>query len=143
MVFNVISGTGRRIPRKKILDLMKFIDEEEEPPDSNINIIFVHDKDIRDLNRRFRNLNRPTDVLSFNIDDKPGDNNVFGEIYISTDTAGRFARTEKVGFNAVLLRLCCHGFLHLLGYNHEKKDDQRIMQSKEDYYLKKAGLCLF
>lgn len=143
MVFSIISGTDRRIPRKRILELMTLIDEEEEPPDSIINIIFVHDKDIRNLNRRFRNLNRPTDVLSFNIDDKPGDNNIFGEIYISTDTAERFARTENVGFTAVLLRLCCHGFLHLLGYNHEELNDRQIMQSKEDYYLKKAGLCLF
>jgi len=140
MIFNIISGTGRRIPRKRILELMTHIDEEEEPPGSHVNIIFIHDKDIRKLNRRFRNLNRATDVLSFNIDDEPGDNNIYGEIYISTDTAARFAEIDKVSFNAMLLKLCCHGFLHLLGYDHEKKGDREIMQSKENYYLKKAGL---
>jgi len=132
---NIFSDSDRRIPRKKIRELISLIEEEEEPPDSTINIIFVRDRKIALLNRNYRGKSGVTDVLSFNIDNEPGESNIFGEIYISTDTAARNAAIFKIGFHKEILHLCCHGLLHLLGYDHEKDDDAEIMEARERQYL--------
>ena len=137
MHLSIISQTDRRIPRKKISELIALIDEEEDPPDSTLNIIFVGNSWIRRLNRKFRGIAGTTDVLSFNIDEEPGEDCIVGEIYISTDTAARNARAEKVTFTEEILRLCCHGLLHLLGYDHVKKKDREVMEAREEYYLGK------
>jgi len=135
MQFNIISESERRIPRKKIMTLLNLIDEEEEPPESTVNVIFTDDKKIRQLNKSYRGKSRPTDVLSFNVDDEEGEGAVFGEIYISTETASENA--EKFGrtFADEILLLCCHGFLHLLGYDHETDKDFEKMHGREKQYL--------
>ena len=135
MFVNIISDTNRRIPRKRILELMALMEEEEDPPDSNVNIVFVNDKQIASLNKKFRKISKPTDVLSFNLEDKPSRDSIFGEIYISTDTAVRNAEKFGITFRNEMLRLCCHGFLHLLGYDHEKPKERVIMQEREHYFL--------
>jgi probable rRNA maturation factor len=137
MHLNIISECHRRIPRKNIIRLFDFIEEDEEPPDSTINVIFIRDRQMRGLNRDYRNIDRPTDVLSFNIDDEPGEQSVLGEIYISVDTAAVNAESEHLTFSDELLKLCCHGFLHLLGYDHEINDDALLMEAREKYYLEK------
>ncbi len=114
---------------------MALIDDEEEPPDSTVNIIFVRDKQIIPLNKMYRGTARATDVISFNLDDHPSPNSIFGEIYISTDTAARNAAEYGVSFTGEVLRLCCHGFLHLLGYDHKKPRDRARMEAKERRYL--------
>jgi probable rRNA maturation factor len=135
MFVNIISDTNRRIPRKRILELIALIEEEEDPPDSIVNIVFVTDTHIASLNKKFRKISKPTDVLSFNLDDKQGKDSIFGEIYISTDTGARIAEKLGITFRDEMLRLCCHGFLHLLGYDHEKPKDRVIMQERERYFL--------
>ena len=137
MRFNIISESERRIPRKKIMTLLNLIDEEEEPPQSTVNLVFIKDKRIHQLNKAYRGKDCPTDVLSFNIDDDEDEGAVFGEIYISTDTAsknaGKFGRT----FTDEILLLCCHGFLHLLGYDHEADSDYKKMHAREEHFLGK------
>ncbi|MFH2036423.1 MAG: rRNA maturation RNase YbeY [Candidatus Zixiibacteriota bacterium] len=141
MNYNIISESDRRIPRKRIEKMMQLIEEEEEPPESSINIIFVRDNRIKKLNKEFRKVNRPTDVLSFNIDSEPGVENVFGEIYISTDTAFRYAREDGINFQSMLIKLCCHGYLHLLGFDHERDEDARLMKSKELLFWDRYYKC--
>jgi probable rRNA maturation factor len=135
MFVNIITDTNRRIPRKYIKELMALMEEEEDPPDSNLNIIFVTDTHIKSLNKKFRNKPKPTDVLSFNLDDTPGEDLIFGEIYISTDTSAKNAEKMGITFRDEIMRLCCHGLLHLLGYDHEKPAERKIMQAKENRYL--------
>ena len=135
MHYNVISDSGKRVPRKKILNLMAKIEEEEEPPSSTVNIVFVDDNRIVRLNKEYRGKTGPTDVLSFNLDDDEGVDSIFGEIYISTDTASKNADSSNLTFSDEILRLCCHGFLHLLGYDHEKENERIIMEQRENHYL--------
>jgi len=140
MRFNIISDSNRRIPRKKIIELLKLIEEDEEPPASGVNIVFTRDSQIKKLNKQYRGQDKATDVLSFNIDDEAGEDAVLGEIYISTDTAAvnaeRFGRT----FSQEILILTCHGFLHLLGYDHIRDKDFAKMQAREKKYLGMIGL---
>jgi rRNA maturation RNase YbeY len=58
-----------------------------------------------------------------------------GEIYISLEQARRQAREYKVTLKEELLRLATHGTLHLLGYDHKKKNQAKIMKAKEEKYL--------
>ena len=135
MQFNIISDSRKKTPRKKILQLMSVIEIKEAAPDSSVNINFINDYRIARLNEEFRKKSGPTDVLSFNLDDDDGPNSVLGEIYISTDTAEKNAIRYNLTYTDEILRLCCHGFLHLLGYDHENKKDKSIMEEKENYYL--------
>ncbi len=135
MHLNIISYSGRRIPRKKIKKLIAFIEEEEDPPDSTLNIVFVNDRYIADLNKRFRKKSGPTDVLSFDIDRDAEEKAVFGEIYISTDTATRNAVRFGHSHTHELIHLCCHGLLHLLGYDHENEGESEIMTAREKYFM--------
>ena len=135
MRINIISETRRRIPRKKIKNLMVLIEEEEDPPDSILNIILARDHLLKKLNRQYRGMSRATDVLSFAIDTEFGEGSVLGEVYISTDRAEASARAIGISFTSEVLRLCCHGVLHLLGYDHTLATDREAMQAREEYYL--------
>ena len=141
MNYNIISESNRRIPRKKISILLDLITEDEDPGASAVNIIFIQNDKIKKLNKLFRGMDRPTDVLSFNIDDIKEEDSVLGEIYISTDMAEDNAQKYNRKITDEILLLCCHGFLHLLGYNHDRDADYEKMHKREKYYLEKMNKC--
>ena len=85
--------------------------------ESTATIAFVSDKAIRELNRQFRNVDRPTDVLSFPAEDTDKLN--LGDIAISVDTAARQAKENGLTFDEEVAQLILHGLLHLSGYDHE------------------------
>jgi len=122
------------IPLKNIKRLFAELYEPEKP--GIINIVFTDDKHMKQLNRHFRKLDKTTDVLSFNLEADPaGDREVFGEIYISVRVAQRQAKEYGASLKDEYLRLICHGFLHLLGYDHMKKKDAAVMEKAEKHYL--------
>ena len=126
-----------RLPRKKIEVLFKKLSARESKAGykGQVNIIFSPDSRLKSLNKRFRKINKSTDVLSFNIDTPDRHDAVFGEIYISVPTAVKQAVSYEASLNEELLRLCCHGLLHLFGYDHVKKQDEIKMKKKEEYYI--------
>jgi len=140
MKLYIFKEVSVRVPRQKIFNLFDKIMSKETETDagSRVNLVFTTKKRIQQLNKSHRQIDKATDVLSFNLDDSGGDDSVFGEIYISTAIARvqapRFANT----FSNALLRLCCHGLLHLLGYDHLKKNDTVKMQNREHYFLSKV-----
>ena len=93
-------------------------------------IALVSDSRIRALNRRFRGMNRATDVLSF----EPSD------IVISGQTARRQAREAGHSYAVELKILALHGLLHLLGYDHESPSDRGRMARLERQLRAKGGL---
>ena len=98
--------------------------------DAEVHVVITGDGQIHDLNRRFRNVDRPTDVLSFPDGDVlPTGQRFLGEIVISLDTARRQARDLAHGEDRELMELVLHGVLHLLGYDHER--DQGDMDEIE------------
>ncbi len=107
--------------------------EGVNPNEVEISIVFVDDMYIRGLNREYRALDSPTDVLSFPMDDPgiPGNDPVpIGDVIISLETVERDA-SDSGGFLAYLTLLVVHGLLHLLGYDHETDDDAKIMEGRE------------
>jgi len=96
-------------------------------------ITLTGDGQIRGLNRKYRKIDRATDVLSFEM----MENGVLGDIIISSDTAARNASRFGVSLAEELKRLVIHGTLHLLGYDHGAKPGRDKMRRKEDLYGKK------
>jgi probable rRNA maturation factor len=93
-------------------------------------LILCSDYIIRKLNRRYRKIDRATDVLSFPF----GDPDLLGETYISLQRAKIQAKRYGLTYNEELKRLLIHGLLHLIGYDHHKKADKEAMEAKERYY---------
>jgi len=85
-----------------------------------VSILLTDDEEIRDLNRRYRNRDKPTDVLSFPMRDLVGDRLILGDVVISVETAARKASEEGRSLEGTVVHLLIHGILHLLGYDHEK-----------------------
>ena len=96
-----------------------------EKAKGKINLRLMKDKEIRELNRKFRKKDKPTDVLAFPM----GEEGVLGDIAISTETAKRNARLFGVSYEREMKRLVVHGALHLLGYDHGRK-----MRRAEEIY---------
>ena len=82
---------------------------------SSATIAFVSDKKIHKLNRQFRNVDKPTDVLSFPADEEMN----LGDIAISVETAAMQAKENGLTFDGEIAQLILHGLLHLSGYDHE------------------------
>lgn len=128
----------RKIKRiiKKVLQLLK-VDEKTE-----ISVLFTDDKFIRSLNNKYRGIDKPTDVLSFSLQEgaikstEVENDKLLGDIIISVETAQRQADTLNHSIERELTVLLIHGLLHLSGYDHEKDKDYKIMREKEREILK-------
>lgn len=132
--------TSFRAPVSRLKHLFELIAREEAESGSQgcVNIIFTTDAALRKLNKEFRKLDRATDVLSFNVGSGREPESVFGEIYISTATARRQAIADDGTFTEELIRLACHGLLHLFGYDHQTKRDETKMKKLEERFLNKV-----
>jgi len=98
---------------------------------------------MRALNKRYRNLDRVTDVLSFPADAYPhqdqSSSRVLGDIVIATGVAKRQARAVGVSVDMEIRRLALHGLLHLMGYDHETDTGQ--MSRLERRLLRIGGMA--
>jgi probable rRNA maturation factor len=137
MQLHIHNTTKSRLPGKMIRHLFELVVKGEAKGswEATINIVVIGDRAMQSLNKKHRKLDKPTDVLSFNIDRPIDKTFVFGEIYISCDTARRQAKAYDGNLIDEYTRLACHGLLHLFGYDHKKPADAKIMQSKEARYL--------
>lgn len=125
-----------RLPRRKLRTLFEvFMAEEARGEPGRIHLIMTTDADITALNRRFRKIDRPTDVLSFNLDEPGKKDAVVGEIYIAVPTAQRQAAEYGATLGEELIRLTCHGLLHLFGYDHANPKDEARMKAREEHFL--------
>lgn len=103
------------------------------------NITIVDDKRIHEINKTYRDVDRPTDVISFafedNLDIAYSDFRFLGEIYISIDTCKRQAVEYGHDFKREICFLTVHGLLHLLGYDHIEEEDRKVMRALEESVL--------
>ncbi len=89
-------------------------------PGAELSVALVGDAEMRDLNRDYRHKDRPTDVLAFPMDPSGRRGSLLGDVVISVDTAVRQAAEIGVDPAVEVRSLLVHGFLHLLGYDHEQ-----------------------
>jgi len=96
-----------------------------------IELIFVTDRQIRVINKKYRNLDRTTDVISLSyIDNSPfplESDDLAGEIFISLDTSKRQAENRNISLSSEIQFLFVHGMLHVLGYDHLTPKEREVM----------------
>ena len=110
--------------------------------DSELSVLLVSDRLMRQLNRDWRGRDRPTDVLSFSQHEGAGaaPRELLGDVVIAVPTAKRQAEERGETLLAASERLLIHGVLHLLGYDHERPDDAAVMRPREEAILAALGL---
>ena len=114
------------------------IAREGKPETTEVSISFVTDEEIHGLNREWRGVDRPTDVLSFECDGCDDEMPVLeedafelGDIVIAPDIAEAQAPVYGLPFNHEMSLLIAHGLLHLCGYDHMDDDEAKVMESRE------------
>ena len=104
--------------------------------------MFTDDKFIRTLNNKYRGINKPTDVLSFSLQEgaikspEVESDKLLGDIIVSAETAQRQSDNLNHSIEKELTVLLIHGLLHLSGYGHEEDKDYKVMREKESEILK-------
>ena len=107
------------------------------PEDSGeVSLVFTDDAGIRRLNATWRGKDKPTNVLSFPQVAGP----LLGDIVLAAETVGREAALAGKPFEDHIAHLVVHGFLHLLGYDHEADADAEKMEELERVALKRLGI---
>ncbi|WP_457640350.1 rRNA maturation RNase YbeY [Persephonella sp.] len=131
----------RKITKKFIKEVTDIILRELNLDDVEVSITLTDNNTIKELNREWRGKDKPTDVLSFPIDEKPPGYRykLLGDVVISLPYAKRQA--EEIGFSyqEEVTRLLVHGILHLIGYDHETSEkDAKVMFKLQDRIFEKV-----
>jgi len=126
---------------EKLNKALSYIFKEEGITDSSINLKILTDEDIKELNKKFRNKNTTTNVLSFSNEDvsKSITGNL-GDIAISYDFVKRESKEHKKNFDDHMIHMLVHGVYHILGFDHENDEMADIMEIKEVKLLKKLDI---
>lgn len=146
MSVEIRNKTGNKwINAKKLKDITKktigYLLNEENYKDWVVSIYFVENKEIQTLNKKFRQSERPTDVLAFSMVEgqdviSPKSPSVLGDIVISLEMTSIQAKENDNSFENELILLLVHGFLHLLSYDDEDKINKKKMVARTNYHLK-------
>lgn len=110
---------------------------------AEVSLVFTDDAHMRDLNRRHRGKDSSTNVLSFPQPraEKGGFGPVLGDVVLAAETVYREAVDSGLAPEAHLTHLIVHGFLHLLGYDHETDGDADVMEGHETAILAGLGIA--
>ncbi|MGM9849763.1 MAG: rRNA maturation RNase YbeY [Bacilli bacterium] len=126
--------------------LLEYARKKEKLEDTELefSVIIVDNKRIHEINKEYRGIDRPTDVISFALEDneeiKFDNYRVLGDIYISIDKVREQAKEYGHSEKRELAFLTVHGFLHLLGYDHMKPEEEKIMFAKQEEILDGFGI---
>lgn len=135
---------------KKVVEQC-FKEEKIEKSKLYLSIILTTPKHIHEINNEYRDVDRETDVLSFPIFEKQEieqkiekkdfrNEDVLGDIIISIEQVEKQAKEYGHSFEREFAYMIVHGFYHLMGYDHIKKDDKIIMRTKEEKVLIRLGI---
>ena len=119
--------------------------EQIDTERSEISVTFVSLEEIHELNREYRQVDSPTDVLSFpqfdDLDDLPEEGEIMlGDVVICSDRAKEQAEEFGHSFEREIIYLFVHSVLHLLGYDHMEEDEKRTMRRREEEVMERIGL---
>jgi len=122
---------------------------------AEVSVVFTDDAEVHELNREYRGVDRPTDVLSFGLSEMaqpagdepddgsfvlpPGSGRQLGEVIVSVETAARQAAEHGRAPEHELAHLVVHGVLHLLGHDHAEPEEEARMRAREDAVLIAGG----
>lgn len=124
--------------------LAKGAELQQVPADAELSVLICDNDEIHELNRTYRGVDAPTDVLSFALNEgegsDPEEEKMLGDIVINLDRA--VAQAEEYGHSREreMAYLSVHGFLHILGYDHYEEEEKQEMRRAEEKILGALGL---
>lgn len=140
----IINETSEEIDLDDLKRVINYTLEEEKVDNAFMNVIITSNDKIHKINKEYRGIDRPTDVISFALEDDKTfvstEFRVLGDIYISIDKVHEQANLYSHSFRRELSFLTVHGILHLLGYDHMKPEDEKVMFSKQDEILENLNI---
>lgn len=141
----IFNETDEKIEElEKIEKVLEQAIKIENVKDVEFNVIIVDNKKIHQINKEYRNIDKPTDVISFALEDNHDfpdlDYRILGDIYISLDKVYEQSKAYGHSFLRELAFLSVHGFLHLLGYDHMNLEDEKKMFSRQELILNEVGI---
>ncbi len=143
--FEIFNETDEKIEELDGLkDLLDYALDYLKLNNVEFNIIIIDNPRIHEMNKEYRGVDRETDVITFALEDHKDiefeDVRLLGDVYISIDKA----RSQAIEYGHSLKReisfLAIHGLLHLLGYDHMKKEDEKVMFDLQDKILDSYGI---
>ena len=125
-----------------VLDLLSKINEDKNELKKSASILLTDDLYMKEINKKWRKLEKATNVLSFPVNKQIKEEDYFfiGDIVLSYETILSECKLRKKSFKDHFLHLLVHGFLHLLGYNHDNKRNEKEMEKLEVNYLSKLNI---
>lgn len=136
---------GKEIEEMDIMkDFVNYCVEKLNLQEVAFNVIIINNDDIHEINKKYRNVDRATDVITFALeDDKQIETplvRVLGDVYISYDKVISQAKEYGHSKQRELCFLAVHGLLHLLGYDHMNEEDEKKMFKKQKELLNSYGI---
>lgn len=143
-MFEIINETNVEIEEiASVRKVLESVVKKEQLEDAIFNIILVDNSYIHRLNKEYRGIDRPTDVISFALEDEKEMSSpvrILGDIYISIDKIKEQSEAYGHSYLREFAFLSVHGLLHLLGYDHMTKEDEKVMFAYQEEILKEAGI---
>ena len=140
----VFNETTEEIDIEEIKKLTDYLVKYMNVENAQFNVIFINNEKIREINKSYRGIDRETDVISFALEDEKTirveNERILGDIYISVEKAKMQAEEYGHSFKREICFLTTHGFLHLLGYDHMKKEDEEVMFKLQEEILESYGI---
>ncbi len=140
----IFNQTNEKIVELETIEgLMEYAIKYQKLDNLVFNIIIISGDEIKKINNEYRNIDKPTDVISFALEDTKDitfDFRLLGDIYISIDRAKIQAKEYGHSLLRELAFLSIHGFLHLLGYDHQNIDQEKIMFECQELILNGYGI---
>ena len=144
MSIGIFNKTEEKIDKSFVRKVVKHTLKKIEAENSEVNIIFVDLEEIHEINKTYRNVDRPTDVISFALEDTEDvtvyEERVLGDIYICLDKVHEQAKEYGHTEIREMAFLIVHGLLHLLGYDHMIKEEEKIMFGLQEEILNEMGI---
>ncbi|MEY4972126.1 MAG: hypothetical protein RL399_83 [Actinomycetota bacterium] len=140
MTIEVLNRSGVTVPEREIESLLTFgISYMELHPECELSLTFIDDKEMEELHIKWMDEPGTTDVLSFPMDLPEGKNDavMLGDIVIDPIVAQRQAESAGHSTEHEIYILAAHGLLHILGYDHADKDEEKVMFELQETIVKK------
>ena len=139
MTVELVNRSGALVPEIQMHTLLNFgIDYMELNPECEISLTFVDPQEMEELHIKWMDEPGTTDVLSFPMDmpEKRGDIVTLGDIVIAPTVAARQAATAGHSAEYEIFILAAHGLLHILGYDHANKEEEKVMFALQEDLVK-------
>ena len=139
MAIEITNKSGELVPADQVRTLLEHsLAQLKLNADCDVNLVFVDENEMTELHIKWMDEPGPTDVLSFPMDmpENPGDAVTLGDIVIAPTVAATQAATAGHAAEHEIFILAAHGLLHILGYDHANKEDEKVMFALQEDLVK-------